>query len=100
LFLTLKSSFVTALTISAIARLVTYAATCLALPLFRARRKAPRAMFRLPGGTIVAILSLLLIVWLVRNAPVNEVRATAYATAAGLLIYLAYWLYKKRVNHG
>jgi len=100
LFLTLKSSFVLALTISAIARLATYAATCLALPVFRARREVPKAMFRLPGGTIVAILSLLLIVWLVRNAPVNEVRATAYATAAGLLIYLAYWLYKKRVNHG
>jgi amino acid transporter len=99
LFLTLKSSFVAALTISAIARLVTYGATCLALPMFRARREVPKAMFRLPGGVIIAILSLLLIVWLLLNAPVNEVRATAYATAAGLLIYLAYWLYKKRVNH-
>jgi amino acid transporter len=95
LFLTLKSSFVTALTISAIARLVTYAATCLALPLFRARRDAPRAMFSLPGGTVVAVLSLLLIVWLLLNATLNEVRATAYAAGAGLLIYLAYWLYKK-----
>jgi len=95
LFLTLKSSFVTALTISAIARLVTYAATCLALPVFRARREAPSAMFRLPGGTIVAILSLLLIVWLLLNATRNEVRVTAYAAAAGLLIYLAYWLYKR-----
>jgi len=88
------------LTISAIARLATYGATCLALPVFRARREVPRAMFRLPGGTIVAILSLLLIVWLLLNAPFNEVRATTYAAAAGLLIYLAYWLYKKRVNHG
>jgi APA family basic amino acid/polyamine antiporter len=100
LFLTLKSSFVAALTISAIARLATYGATCLALPVFRARREVPRAMFRLPGGVIIAILSLLLIVWLLLNAPFNEVRATTYAAAAGLLIYLAYWLYKKRVNHG
>ena len=37
LFLTLKSSFVAALTISTIARLVTYGATCLALPVFRAK---------------------------------------------------------------
>lgn len=96
LFLTLKSSFVAALTISAIARLVTYAATCLALPIFRARRETPRAMFRLPGGTILAILSLLLIVWLLLNAPRNEVIAAAYAAAAGLVIYLAYWLYKRR----
>lgn len=95
MFLTLKSSFVAALTISTIARLVTYGTTCLALPVFRARRDTPAAMFRLPGGTVVAILSLLLIVWLLLNATLNEVRATAYAAGAGLLIYLAYWLYKK-----
>jgi APA family basic amino acid/polyamine antiporter len=95
LFLTLKTSFVAALTISTIARLVTYGATCLALPVFRARRDTPRAMFRLPGGTIVAILSLLLIVWLLSNATLAEAKATAYAAAAGLLIYIAYWLFKK-----
>lgn len=95
LFLTLKSSFVAALTISTIARLVTYGATCLALPVFRVRRDAPAAMFRLPGGTVIAILSLLLIVWLLLNATLNEVRATAYAAGAGLLIYLAYALYKR-----
>jgi basic amino acid/polyamine antiporter, APA family len=95
MFLTLKSSFVAALTISTIARLVTYGTTCLALPVFRARRDARAAMFRLPGGTIIAILSLLLIVWLLLNATIAEVRATAYAAAAGLLIYLAYWFYKR-----
>ncbi len=68
LFLTLKSSFVRRLTISTIARLVTYGATCIALPVFRARREVPPAAFRLPGGTIVAILSLLLIVWLLLNS--------------------------------
>ena len=95
LFLTLKSSFVAALTISTIARLVTYAATCLALPVFRIRRETPAAAFRLPGGSIIAILSLLLIVWLLYNATLNEVRATGYAAATGLLIYLAYWLFKR-----
>ena len=70
LFLTLKSSFVAALTISTIARLVTYGATCLALPLFRAKPDAPAAAFKLPGGTIIAVLSLLLIVWLLLNSHV------------------------------
>lgn len=90
LFLTLKSSFVAALTISTIARLVTYGATCLALPVFRARRETPAAMFRLPGGTAVAILSLLLIVWLLLNATLQEAKATAIAGAVGLLIYFGY----------
>lgn len=96
LILTLKSSFVAALTISTIARLVTYGATCLALPLFRARRDTPTAAFRLPGGTVVAILSLLLIVWLLLNATPDEKRVTAIAAAAGLVIYFGHRL--TRIN--
>ena len=96
LFLTLKSSFLQALTISTIARLVTYGATCLALPLFRAKSEAPAALFRLPGGTVIAILSLLLIVWLLLNSTLAEARAAAIAGAVGLAIYLAYWLFSHR----
>jgi amino acid transporter len=100
LLLTLKSSFVAALTISTIARLVTYGATCLALPVFRARRESLRAMFRLPGGTVVAILSLVLIVWLLLNATLQEAKAAAIAAAAGLLIYVAYWLVSRASTGG
>jgi amino acid transporter len=95
LFLTLRTSFLQALTISAIARLVTYGATCLALPVFRARGEAPTAAFRLPGGTVIAILSLLMIVWLLLNSSLQEARAATYAAAAGMAIYIAYWIYSK-----
>ncbi len=98
LFLTLKSSFVAALTISTIARLVTYGATCLALPLFRAKRDVPPAQFRLPGGTVVAILSLLLIVWLLLNATLQEAKVSALAAAAGLVIYFGYRLTRIDTN--
>jgi basic amino acid/polyamine antiporter, APA family len=94
LYLTLKSSFVAALTISAIARLVTYGATCLALPVFRRRKDAPPPQFLLPGGTIIAVLSLVLVVWLLANATWKEARATAIAAAFGLLVYLAYRWYQ------
>ncbi len=95
LFLTLKSSFLQALTISTIARLVTYGATCIALPVFRARREVPAAAFRLPGGTVIAILSLLLIIWLLLNSTLDEAKSAARAAAVGLLIYLAYQLYSR-----
>ena len=72
LLFTLKSSFVAALTISAIARLVTYGATCAALPLLRRKAQSPSAVFRLPGGTAIAILSLILIVWLLANSTWRE----------------------------
>jgi basic amino acid/polyamine antiporter, APA family len=98
LFLTLKSSFLQALTISTIARLVTYGATCLALPIFRARRETPAALFRLPGGTVIAILSLILIVWLLLNSTLDEARAAAIAGAVGLAIYFAYRLFKPQMN--
>ena len=90
LFLTLKSSFVAALTISTIARLVTYAATCIALPVFRARPEVPAPAFRLPGGTVIAILSLLLIIWLLMNSTLAEAKVSAYAAGVGLLIYFGY----------
>ena len=93
LVLTLKSSFLAALTISVIARLVTYAATCLALPVLRRQREAPAALFRLPGGTVIAILSLILIVWLLMHATLAEARSAAIAGAVGLVIYFLYWLY-------
>jgi len=96
LVLTLKSSFLAALTISVIARLVTYAATCLALPVLRARREAPAALFRLPGGTVIAILSLILIVWLLMHSTVAERKTAAVAAAVGLVIYFAYRFYLRR----
>ena len=95
LFLTLKSSFVAALTISTIARLVTYGATCITLPVFRHRKEAPPAAFRLPGGTIIAMLALLLIVWLLLHSTLQEAKVSALAAAVGLVIYFAYWLYSR-----
>jgi amino acid transporter len=96
LLLTLKSSFVAALTISAIARLVTYGATCLSLPIFRRRNDAPPAVFELRYGTVIAILALLLAAWLLANSTWQEARAAAVAAAVGLLIYLGYRVYSRR----
>jgi amino acid transporter len=95
LLLTLKSSFLAALTISVIARLITYGATCLALPVFRARREIAAPVFRLPGGKVIAVLALLLIVWLLLHSALNEAKAAALAAAAGLVIYFGYWIYSK-----
>jgi amino acid transporter len=96
LALTLNSSFVAALTISAIARLVTYGATCISLPIFRRRKNAPPAAFRLRGGTVIAILSLMLAGWLLANSTLQEAQAAAVAAAVGLLIYFVYQLYSRR----
>lgn len=96
--LTLKSSFVAALTISALARLVTYAATCLALPVLRKKKEAPAAGFHVRGGTLIAILCLILIVWLLLNSTLYEAIVAAIAAAVGFLVFLAYRLYRGRAS--
>ncbi len=89
--LTFKQSFVQALTISAIARLLTYAATCAALPVLR-RTNAPPALFRLRGGTVISVLALLLSGWLLLNSTIREAITAAIVAGVGLLIYLGYRL--------
>ncbi|HEV8590346.1 MAG TPA: APC family permease [Pyrinomonadaceae bacterium] len=90
LVLTLKSSFVAALTISAIARLITYAVTCAALPVLRHKSSVPRALFRVRGGPVIAVASLILAAWLLANSTFTEAWQTAVAAGVGLLIYLVY----------
>ena len=96
LVLTLKSSFVAALTISAIARLVTYAATCAALPVLRRKTGSPSAMFKVRGGVIIAIAALLLAVWLLANSTRKEAIQAGIAALVGLLIYAIYQIYRAR----
>jgi amino acid transporter len=93
LALALSGTFIYAATLSAIARLLAYAGTCAALPILRKKERARPAMFKAPGGTVVAAASLLLIAWLLSSSTWREARDAAIAAAAGLLIYLAYRLY-------
>ncbi len=93
--LTLKQSFVQALTISAIARLLTYAATCAALPVLR-RTDASPALFRLRGGPLISILALLLSGWLLLNSTLKEAITATIVGVVGLLIYFAYRVSQKR----
>ena len=100
MILTLKSSFVTALTISAIARLVTYVATCLALPVLRRRKDVAPAAFRVAGGPFIAILCLILAAWLLANSTLKEAIQATIAAAAGLLIYLTYRMVRYNFRRG
>jgi amino acid transporter len=98
LVLTLKSSFVAALTISTIARLVAYAVTCAALPVLRKKTDAPTAHFKLRGGPVIAAAALILSAWLLANSTFTEAWQAAAAGALGLLIYFAYRAFRRRAQ--
>jgi amino acid transporter len=85
---TLSSTFVTALTISTISRLLTYAAACVALPMLRRRTDIEPATFVLPGGLAIPIAAVALTAWLLSNSSRTELIAVAGAAAAGWLLYL------------
>jgi APA family basic amino acid/polyamine antiporter len=99
LVLTLRSSFLAALTISAIARLVTYAVTCAALPVLRRRADVPVPAFKVRGGPIIAVAALILAVWLLSNSTLREAVTALIAAAVGMAIYSSYRLVRYNARH-
>ncbi len=95
-FLTVQSSFISALTIATITRLIVYATTCAALPVYRNKSDAPEAKFIAPFGIVAAVLSLLLIVWLLTNVDFRkEGLAILTTTVFGFILYYFYQSGKK-----
>jgi len=87
LVLTLFSTFISALTISTIIRLLVYIVTCAALPVLRWRPDVPAAALTVPGGTFVAATACVLSVWLLSNSAWTDAGMVATAAIAGLALY-------------
>jgi basic amino acid/polyamine antiporter, APA family len=96
LLLTLSSSLIYALTVSTIARLIVYIATCVALPTLRRKRDAPPALMKVAGGPIISVIAVVVSLWLLTNSTAREARDSAIAAVAGLVIYSSYRLYSRR----
>lgn len=97
LILTIFTTFLTAVSIAAITRLLVYATTCLALPIFRQRSDVPPARFSAPLGVLAAVLSLGLIGWLLANVDFKkEGLPILIAAAVGLLVYFGYQPFAKK----
>lgn len=100
LFLTIQSSFLTALTISTITRLIVYATTCASLPVFRRRTNAPKAEFLAPLGIAASILSLILTVWLLTNVDFKkEGLAILVVAILGLILFFLFRIFGKVSKH-
>jgi amino acid transporter len=91
LILTVQLSFVSALAMATITRLVVYASTCIALPIFRKKHETDKAAFSVPFGMTIPIIALLLIVWLLvswaTTTAANEGLPLVIAAVIGLILY-------------
>jgi APA family basic amino acid/polyamine antiporter len=87
LALAISGSFIYLVKVTLIARLAIYAITCVTLPIFRRKEGAPPAQFKLPGGSVVAVVSALLCIAFLANSSMRELLDVGLATAGGLAIY-------------
>ena len=88
LALALTGTFVYAATISVIARLLSYAATCAALPVLRRKPAAPPALFRTPGGPVIVAGALILVAWLLSHVTLQQARDAGIFAGAGIVVYV------------
>jgi len=104
LLLSLSGTFIYALKVTVITRVIVYASTCVAVPVLRWRSKGATpaadaaASFRMPGGILISIVCVILCGWLLANSGWHEARDVAIATAIGLVIYLFTRLGRKRAE--
>src|ERR1700726_589795 len=106
LLLALAGTFIYAVKITVITRVIVYSSTCLALPILRRRCKMtggermPRNLptaFELPAGMLISIVCVVLCLWLLANSGLREVRDVAIAMAIGLAFYGATKVARRRV---
>lgn len=90
LVLSLTASFIAALKISTVIRLITYASTCVALMALRAKEGAQPASFTVPAGRLVAVAASGLSAWLFLSSTWYEVMLVIITAAVGLPIYFFY----------
>jgi basic amino acid/polyamine antiporter, APA family len=96
LVLTIQASFLTAVAIATITRLLVYATTCISLVVFRRRTDMPPAPFLAPFGVVAAVFSLVLIAWLLTNVDfAKEGLPIIIAAGVGLLLYFVYQMARK-----
>ncbi|HKX84947.1 MAG TPA: amino acid permease [Pyrinomonadaceae bacterium] len=97
LILAIQSSFITAVAIATITRLLVYATTCLALPVFRYRNNIEEAKFVAPFGVGACVLSLGLIGWLLTRVDFSKEGLPIIAAGViGLVAFLLYRFFGKR----
>lgn len=92
LVFTLQGSFISSLTISTMIRLITYAATCAAVPALRRKAFGEQGRFTTPGGNLTALLAIVCCVWLVLPPTSNwrDVRLTLITAAVGIVLYFIF----------
>lgn len=105
LMLALPGTFIYAVKVTVITRVIVYASTCAALPVLRRRArlgvptwtlKDVTPSFAVPAGTFISIVCVILCLWLLANSGWRETRDVCIAIAVGLVVYAAMRVSQRR----
>lgn len=86
----LFGNFAQLVTVSAIARLLFSATTCLAVPVLRRKMPGAARKFRVPGGPLIPGLAVLISIWLLSGVNRAQAMAGVAALIVGILLYLPF----------
>jgi amino acid transporter len=95
--LTVTGTFTYVVGLNVLTRLATFVLTAGAMMAFRRRAGAPPAAFQVPGGTVLAVITIVTCVWLGSRSQGTELRDVAIAVVAGLVLFAAHrWGVRQR----
>jgi len=84
------SGFAALAAISAIARLLYYIATCVALLVLRRKMPDVERGFRVPGGPTIPLAAVALSIWLLMGSTKTQISISAATLVAGAIVYWSY----------
>ncbi len=84
----LYGSFAQLVMVSAIARLLFSATTCLAVPVLRRKMLRPAETFRVPGGVFIPSLAAVISIWLLTGISQSQAIAGGIALLFGAVLYI------------
>jgi amino acid transporter len=86
----LYSNFAELVAVSAMARLIFSATTCLSVPVLRRKMADAPRTFRVPGGALIPALAAAISIWLLTGINKSQAIAGAAALIAGAVLYLLF----------
>ena len=88
LLFTIVTTFTSAVTITVGLRVIIYIVTCAALPVLRRRPGRAPATFRVPAGTVVAVVCMLIGLGLLASRPWADIIQLGVVLAVGLVVWV------------
>lgn len=88
-------SFLSAASISALTRVMIYGIVCISLIMLRKKNPGKKEFFKIKYGYPFAAAGILITLWLLSNAKLNELRDIAVAVGIGMVIFIMMKLTKR-----